>query len=55
MSYTIENRICSDSHQKDYQVTYDGGSAGIQKILLCKECYKKPAFQKFVIKVEKVL
>jgi len=45
---------CSDPNQKTHIVTFDGGSAGIQKILLCKFCLIKPVFQKYVIKVEEI-
>jgi len=48
------NSACLDSNQKTHMVTFDGGSAGIQKILLCKFCLSKPVFQKYVIKIEKV-
>ena len=48
------DNICPDSNPKTHIVTFDGGSAGIQKILLCKFCLSKPVFQKYVIKIEKV-
>jgi len=44
-------KSCTDSNPKRYDVKFDGGSAGIQRILLCKNCFSKPIFQNFVIEV----
>jgi len=45
---------CLDSNPKTHRVTFDGGTAGVQEILLCEFCFTKSVFQKFVIKIEKV-
>ncbi len=54
MTYFVESRTCLDSNPKKFEVTYDGGSAGIQKVKLCKQCFQKPVFKKFIIKVKKI-
>ena len=47
-------KSCTDSNPKIYDVKFDGGSAGIQRILLCKNCFSKPIFQNFVIEVKEL-